>query len=187
MVVVWFIHNHEAIAFIVFHNNSRMILLQVVKGFSFFIWKLFVKWWSCFMRSLWTMHGGGGGSNDVFSVIRKAWRMAASISATMFFWGIIDGVWANLGPFSRIDRFTGKVISMLLFWLQVDFKFAIFLECRTLMFSCTDWVLLSRNCLRADKVASSVNAFNSCLVVSTLMWAWQIEILAGSVRYMFEN
>jgi type IV secretory pathway TraG/TraD family ATPase VirD4 len=36
--------------------------------------------------------------------------MAASISATMFLWGILSGVGANLGPFSKMDSIPHKNI-----------------------------------------------------------------------------
>ena len=39
------------------------------------------------------------------------WRMAASISATMLLCGMLVGVEANLGPFSKRDRSSGKVVT----------------------------------------------------------------------------
>ena len=59
------------------------------------------------------------------------WQMAVSISAMMFFSGIIDGFGANLEPFSRRDHSSGEsgllerfMTQLLLSMLQVDFKFA---------------------------------------------------------------
>ena len=83
--------------------------------------------------------------------------IAASISATMFLWGIRDGVRANLGPFSRIARSSvdkGLLERLMTHLLKsVEFpglnsclKFCNFFWCLVVMWFFTDLALFFKNC-----------------------------------------
>ena len=122
--------------------------------------------------------------------------VAASTSETISLTGIVRGVGANFGPFSRRERsaeesgFWDKLIAQF-FRLIVTgrslsaslLRFVSLISCRPSMLLRTDWDLLFKNCNRVDEMSSETKPDGWCLVSSRTPYRlrirlWQIGILA---------
>ena len=148
-----------------------------------------------------------GGSRALWSneavVVRRASfvssgrrTMAASTSETISLTGMVWGVGANLGPFSRRERsatvrgFCDKLITQffLLMALGRSFsasilRFVSLFSCLALMLLHTDWDRIFKNCSNVDEISSVTKLDNCCLDSSKVSFrnrirSWQIEILA---------
>ena len=119
--------------------------------------------------------------------------MAASTSATMFLYRIVEGLGTNFGPFCSKERsasvrgFCDKFITQLLLSMVVDgcpfFMFSCLLLCLALMVLRMDSALDFKNFVKDWKVLLGKREANSWLVflirlLMVLIWLWQMDILA---------
>ena len=104
------------------------------------------------------------------------WTIPASISQTIYLTGIFDGVGANFGPFSRMERsaeesgFFDKLTTQLFLLTEVEWwvsfsllRFESFFACLASIVVWTDRDLCFKNCDNVDKMSSVTKLDNRCL------------------------
>ena len=114
------------------------------------------------------------------------WRIAASISATMFLCGMVVGVGANFGPFSKrdrssgerglLERFTTQLFLSMMDWLRVGFKFSIFFACLLSMLLWKVLALFFKNDSKVKKVSSWTREDRLiCLTLATVLQYFKVQ------------